>query len=487
MDASANFTIDRLDHVPSYDDFLAHYLLPNRPCILPQGLIRDWEAAGWASAASSSSSSAAGQPGTLHPAFRLLAERYADHIVPVVITRCGPGDDDDDDDDDEDARTSRQEMSLPAAIALMEEAAHDNASPGGNPNGVDRRLVYIKDWHLVRQERQLHRARRQQCDTEEGAESTDGSSRCVLPYTTPDIFWDDWMNPEGGSSSDGDDGDGTSVAGPCEVPDDFRFCYAGIAGTHTGLHRDVYTSYSWSTNVVGRKRWVLYSPALSPLLRRKTGRGPRLTADEAAVLSHRLASGRECATVEQEAGETIFVPSDCFHEVHNLTDAISLNHNWCNSVNLPRMYASMKQEMGEVKEALSDVEDMLRHGGGGGGITTSEERGGTEEVEGRGPWQCEYWRLVQLVSRSDAGWDWRQFWDMVAVWLRQRRGHGGVCASASTKERLHPDLAAFVVPRVGSLVRDFRRLEERQWLDKDTLAAHAVCEQLCEAYRAEKQ
>lgn len=41
---------------------------------------------------------------------------------------------------------------------------------------------------------------------------------------------------------------------------DFRFTYAGPVGTFTPLHHDVYGSYSWSANVVGRKRWWLVPP-----------------------------------------------------------------------------------------------------------------------------------------------------------------------------------------------------------------------------------
>jgi len=41
---------------------------------------------------------------------------------------------------------------------------------------------------------------------------------------------------------------------------DFRFCYLGPAGTFTPLHRDVYASYSWSANIVGRKMWWSFPP-----------------------------------------------------------------------------------------------------------------------------------------------------------------------------------------------------------------------------------
>lgn len=42
--------------------------------------------------------------------------------------------------------------------------------------------------------------------------------------------------------------------------EDFRFCYLGPQGTFTPLHRDVYCSYSWSANVLGRKIWWLFPP-----------------------------------------------------------------------------------------------------------------------------------------------------------------------------------------------------------------------------------
>lgn len=437
----------------------ADYLLPNRPCILPVELIRDWEARLWATARParhttrwSASPPLSCEP-VLHDGFHLLAEQYADHKVPVVITKLRMTKDTaDEEGGDEDSQTVRKEMPLLEAISLMEEALRANASRA--VDGDDRTLVYIKDWHLVRQERQLHGC---QARGSAGQTSSNGSLR--LPYRTPDLFRDDWMNY---ATVDTDD-----VYVDAEIPDDFRFCYAGMAGTRTGLHCDVYKSYSWSTNLVGRKRWTLYSPELGPLLRRKMGRGERLTAEEEEELARKMhCEGQWHAVVDQEPGETIFVPSGCFHEVHNLTDAISLNHNWCNSVNIPLMYESMKEGMEEVKKALSDVEEMLRDGGGGG--------------EAGEPWQREFWRLVQLVSRSDAGWDWRQFWKMVAEWLSTHVGKEKERSERVTPAALHPDLETFVLPRVRALVEDFAGVEEQAWLDGETLHAHEYCVRRCD-------
>lgn len=165
----------------------------------------------------------------------------------------------------------------------MEAATRANTGRSDDGDSEKRRLVYIKDWHLVRQERQL--ARR----------NGKGEVRLPLPYTTPDVFADDWMNLDYSSEEEEEDDK--------EVADDFRFCYAGMAGTRTGLHRDVYTSYSWSTNIVGRKRWTMYSPSLGPLLHRKTGRGAKLSAEEEDELQRRIDAG-ERVVVDQEVRET---------------------------------------------------------------------------------------------------------------------------------------------------------------------------------------
>jgi len=66
---------------------------------------------------------------------------------------------------------------------------------------------------------------------------------------------DDWLNPlfsptpRTSRSSSGN----TSTS-------DFRFTYLGPANTYTPLHRDVYSSYSWSCNILGRKVWWLFPP-----------------------------------------------------------------------------------------------------------------------------------------------------------------------------------------------------------------------------------
>ena len=85
-------------------------------------------------------------------------------------------------------------------------------------------LLYVKDWHLARW--------------------VSRNPPIQRFYTTPPLFADDWLNYH-----------------YCTFTyDDFRFVYVGIQGTSTPFHKDVYDSYSWSTNVAGRKLWTFWTP-----------------------------------------------------------------------------------------------------------------------------------------------------------------------------------------------------------------------------------
>lgn len=94
--------------------------------------------------------------------------------------------------------------------------------------------------------------------------------------------------------------------------DDFRFTYLGPSGTFTPLHADVYNSYSWSTNLCGRKKWWLFRPGTQP-----TGFDVRvLRYTNAIELVQMVSSCFSSLTIKP--GETIFVPSGWWHQVVNL-------------------------------------------------------------------------------------------------------------------------------------------------------------------------
>ncbi|KAI9064456.1 Clavaminate synthase-like protein [Trametes sanguinea] len=301
----------------------------------------------------------------------------------------------------------REQVPFQDVVALWEDGRGQN--------------LYVKDWHLARDV--------------SGSQPLLDSGRAF--YTTPDIFRDDWMNAYYSAYTD----------------DDFRFVYVGAAGTFTPLHRDVYTSYSWSTNVCGRKRWWLFPPDQTKFLLRK-GREEHLeTAYDVRQVDPGLYPNFSQArpiVIEQESGETIFVPSGWFHQVENLTDCISINHNWCNAVNLPSLYESMCAKVTEVEHALEDVREMLSQGS----ANTSNPDG----------WRGEWIAIVQDVVEKDAGWHWATFWRMVhhALCLTMGR-HYPVKAELwpPTPHDLMPPLD-FITKQIEACLEDFLQRPQRE-------------------------
>lgn len=60
----------------------------------------------------------------------------------------------------------------------------------------------------------------------------------------------------------------------------------------------------------------------------------------------------------QEANEVLFVPSQWFHQVSNLTDVFSINHNWFNSCNIEIIKENLLQNFQDVKAEIDDCSDM---------------------------------------------------------------------------------------------------------------------------------
>lgn len=156
-------------------------------------------------------------------------------------------------------------------------------------------------------------------------------------YTTPVFFSSDWLN---------------EYWDTLEV-DDYRFVYMGPKGSwynvgscmiqvcvtlfswvkgktnnllctfvsRTPFHADVFRSYSWSANICGRKKWLLYPPGQEDFLRDTHGNLPYdVTSAELQDKSLFPQFEEACQPLEiiQEAGEIIFVPSGWHHQVYNL-------------------------------------------------------------------------------------------------------------------------------------------------------------------------
>jgi hypothetical protein len=275
----------------SYDEFFRHYMLPNRPVII-QGLADHWEATtSWTMPFSSD------QQDNILPNLEYLQQRFGDCIAPVhVQSRMGftP------------SRPLKQEMTV-AEYAVWWKNHHRDTENDGNKDGEDIPILYLKDWKFV------------------AAQPKYGA------YEWPHYFQDDWLNGAMGHA--------------------YKFVYLGPKGSCTRLHADVLMSYSWSTNVCGRKRWYLVPPQYSYLLYDCFGESLacHLHADIEcgdAVFFPGLEKVRKYAIeVIQEAGETIFVPSRWFHTVENLEPTLSINHNWLNGTNMNYSWGKVQSEI----------------------------------------------------------------------------------------------------------------------------------------------
>lgn len=425
--------IIRFTHVPSYAEFRQECLLPNRPCILPPGLVAHWSVVrsnAWASSSCSSMPGATGEE-TQTVDWEALKQLYGTHTAPVVITRTDPS--------SNSTTSDRSDLSISHAVDLIRSLER-----GELPNVAS---IYIKDWHLVKQSR---------------SQASQSVASREEPYTVPEIFADDWMNNLSSCSSSHEE-QGEQE----EMVDDFRFCYAGTAASSTLLHRDVYTSYSWSTNVVGVKRWWLFPPHVIPSLRRFPGVDTSPLIEDVDTLLRTLSSndrGKEyrdlnkayghMQVITQRQGETIFIPSNWYHQVENLTDCISINRNWCNAHNLPSLYHSIVEELHHAEESLCDVKDMLRSSNPG---------------KAQDDWKPEFYALVQDIAIKDAGWAWAGFWQMVERNL--------ISPATGTQFRPQDD---WVKQRLLPLIDDFQQRQDARWLDPGIRETAQRCKALLE-------
>uniref|UniRef100_A0A8D0G2C5 2-oxoglutarate and iron-dependent oxygenase JMJD4 n=1 Tax=Sphenodon punctatus TaxID=8508 RepID=A0A8D0G2C5_SPHPU len=168
--------------------------------------------------------------------------------------------------------------------------------------------LYLKDWHLHR----------------------------VFPdqdvYTTPIYFTSDWLNEYW---------DALGV-------DDYRFVYMGPKGSWTPFHAD--------------KKWLLFPPGQEEYLRDRHGTLPfDITSPvlKDSRLYPRYAQSSPPVEIIQEEGEIVFVPSGWHHQVYNLEDTISINHNWVNGCSVARMWSFLQDELAAVHQEISEWKDTM--------------------------------------------------------------------------------------------------------------------------------
>ncbi|ESO86531.1 hypothetical protein LOTGIDRAFT_128855, partial [Lottia gigantea] len=284
-----------IDSTTEYEKFFEMFLLLNRPCIFTNFVTQNWNCRKeWVTSS--------GQPN-----YKFLKQAFGHITVPVA--NC---------DQEEYSAQPKEEMKFTDYIDYLVDYKNNSYPNHG-------RCLYLKDWHF-----------RGDCPENKA-------------YETPVYFKSDWLNEywdvRGGTDHD-----------------DYRFVYIGPKGSWqvlTPFHADVFRSYSWSANICGRKKWIFFAPGEEEKLRDKFG---NLIYDVTQPINHEkynLASQIQSRyEIIQEAGEVIFVPSGWHHQVINLEDTISINHNWLNGCCIENCWNFIKSSLLDVEKQISDCLDM---------------------------------------------------------------------------------------------------------------------------------
>lgn len=99
--------------------------------------------------------------------------------------------------------------------------------------------------------------------------------------------------------------------------------FVGPKGAITPLHTDVWQTHAWLTQIVGRKRWLLFEPSQAQCLYDYSVRCE--APDYEAHPLYREAKPLEAII---GPGDTIWVPSNWAHWVQSLDAGISLTYNY---------------------------------------------------------------------------------------------------------------------------------------------------------------
>ncbi|WJX39129.1 hypothetical protein P8452_26708 [Trifolium repens] len=284
----------------SYSEFVERYMEKNKPVILTGLMDHHWKAStDWVTPKS-------------QPNFQFFFNHFGSSKVQVAD--CDTRDFGD---------QKREEMLVSDFVGhclQIEGSAVPCSNENGISNGDSLSVPYLKDWHFVK-------------------EYPD-----YVAYITPMFFCDDWLNLylDNFRMNTYSDSSPQNTEICCS---DYRFVYMGIKGSWTPLHADVFRSYSWSANVCGKKRWNVKSCVYNIFDEVSDSKYP----------GFKKAIWLECT---QEAGEIIFVPSGWYHQVHNLEDTISINHNWFNAYNLSWVWNLLLRDYNEAKEYIEDIKDI---------------------------------------------------------------------------------------------------------------------------------
>uniref|UniRef100_A0A672ZIF5 2-oxoglutarate and iron-dependent oxygenase JMJD4 n=1 Tax=Sphaeramia orbicularis TaxID=375764 RepID=A0A672ZIF5_9TELE len=309
-------------------------------------------------------------------------QKLLSELTPVPVANCN----------------AKEYNANPKQVMPFKEFIHYWKEYIQNGHSSPKGCLYLKDWHMAR----------------------DFPEHNV--YSTPVFFTSDWLN---------------EYWDTLEV-DDYRFVYMGPKGSWTPFHADVFRSYSWSANICGRKKWLLYPPGQEEFLRDTHGNlAYDVTSSELRDRGLYPHSEEACQPLEiiQEAGEIIFVPSGWHHQVYNLEDTISINHNWLNGCNIDIMWQFLQNELSSVQKEIDEWRNTM-----------------------------DSWHQhCQVIMKACSGIDYGEFASFLKIIADNRM------AFLNTLTTLGPYHAAFDLQRVAHTIECLLCNEDFKRLDHSTL------------------
>ncbi|CAH0557537.1 unnamed protein product [Brassicogethes aeneus] len=274
-----------------YNYFFQNFMNINKPCII-RNITDGWESSkNWVKDGK--------------PDFEYLTNKYGD--CSVTVYKCNE-------------KYFNSQKTFPSSFS-------DYIKYWKEFNRETQTLNYLKDWHLKLQHPEDNF------------------------YNVPVFFASDWLNEFLVDSQE----------------DDYRFVYMGPQNTwlnelfsekvkiyihcfRTPFHSDVFSSFSWSANVCGQKRWLFFPPGEENRFRDNLNNLPFDVGPHV--------EGSNCIEIIQNPGEAVFVPSCWYHQVYNLEDTISINHNWINGCNIHFVWKALRENLLLVKKEIEDCKEM---------------------------------------------------------------------------------------------------------------------------------
>lgn len=154
-------------------------------------------------------------------------------------------------------------------------------------------------------------------------------------FRLPDYWADDWM------------------ADLCEeLRPRLLWLFIGPPRTGFRMHVDVGHTAAWNAQLVGSKRWTLFSPEQLPYL--YSGLVNSFAPDLERFPQFARACGYECTL---EAGEAIFTPSLWWHQTQILEPSIAVSGNYANAHNIQHVleWLREREQYQTLAAALAEI------------------------------------------------------------------------------------------------------------------------------------